>query len=196
MELATVHVKLSGLSQNIVVKHRVTPAQLAMIAYMHGEDCVQSLNVTSVDKVRTSRQELDRLRLEFTSEHAQKCLATLFPGMHPQLPTSFRAIGYDPEVLRDERAPAYAAPQPQNNSATAIQQKIKAAEENRKSEQNGTAPLSPVSVVTPQDMTDILDDTGDDEDEDDGDNALDLGDDPIDAEVNRMNLPPAPAAGE
>lgn len=191
MELATVHLKLSGQTQNTVVKHNVTPAQLSMYAFMHGEDCVQALTVTSVDKKRTIPQEMNRLRMEFTTEHAVKSMAQLFPGMHPQLPVSFQSIGYDPEFLRPDNAPAYNPPQVSGNAAAKIRDKIKEAEDQRKAEANGTNPVSPVSVVTPQDMTDTLDDTGgfEEDEDDDDDNALDLGDDPIDAELSRMQEP-------
>lgn len=191
MELATVHLKLSGQTQNTVVKHNVTPAQLSMYAFMHGEDCVQALTVTSVDKKRTIPQEMNRLRMEFTTEHAVKSMAQLFPGMHPQLPASFQSIGYDPELLQPDNAPAYNPPQPSGSAAAKIRDKIKEAEDRRKAEANGTNPVSPVSVVTPQDMTDTLDDTGgfEEDEDDDDDSALDLSDDPIDAELNRMQEP-------
>lgn len=195
MELATVHLKLSGQTQNTVVKHNVTPAQLAMYAFMHGEDCVQSLTITGIEKNRKVHEEMNRLRMEFTSDHSAKCLAQLFPGMHPALPPTFRAVGYDHEMLRDENTPAYSKPVPRNEAETSIMSKIQQAEAARKAEAQG----GNTAVVTAQDLTDelaggdILDDTGGfEDDEDDGeDNALDLGDDPIDAELNRLQEPPA-----
>lgn len=184
MELATVNIKLSGQTQNVVQKHNVTPAQLALYAFMHGEDCVQSLTVTSIKKNVNPRDELNRLRVEFTSEHSQKCLNTLYPGAYPQLPVTFRSIGYDPEYLAEEGAPVIVAPLP-TGAAASIKEKIKAADELRRAEAGQPGTVAPVST---QDMTDALDDTGA-EDDDDG---FEMSDDPLDAELNRMNTPPPP----
>lgn len=173
MELAKIELRLSA--QHTVTKHDVTPPQVAMYAYMHGEDCIQSLLVTGVDKSRQVPAELNRLRTEFTSEYATKCLNTLFPGRFPHLPTTFVAMGFDPAML----APADAPPptvsvQAKNQSEAAIMQKIREAAEARKAV--GDAP----TIVHTDERSDALDDTGDDDEEDE------IDDDPLDEELSRL----------
>lgn len=183
MELAKVVLMLGGQSSNTVIKENVTPAQMAMYAYMHGEACAQSLTITGVDKKRSVQEEIQRLRMEFTSEHSAQTLAKLFPGMHPQLPVTFRSIGFDPDVLSDHTAPVFQAPRPKNEAEQSIMQKIQNAEAER-TVNNLPSYIAPVS---PQDLTDVLDDTGSmDVDDDLDDNSVDFGDDPIDLEVGKM----------
>lgn len=193
MELAKVHLKLSGLTQNTVVKNNVTPAQLAIYAYMHGQDCVQSITVTAIDKQRTIHAEMQRLKQEFTAERAQAVIVTLFPGIAPALPVTFQSIGYDPEVLIEDK-PSSANKPPQHNSAAAaaLAEKIRKAAEDRAAE--GTAPGA-AAPVHPIDLSGALDDTGG-YDGDGDDNSLELSDDPLENEMQKMQneggLVPAP----
>jgi hypothetical protein len=191
MEIAKINLKLSGQTQNTVIKHNVTPAQLAVYAFMHGEDCVASLTVTGVDKGRTIFQEMQRLKTEFSSEHALKCLNTLFPGVAPALPVSFQSIGYDPEFLDNEQKPSPVNRPPVHNSAAAnaLAKKIRDAAEERAA----TTPTHTVPVHA-TDLSGALDDTG----AYDGDDKLELDDDPLENEMQRMHgeggLPPVPNA--
>lgn len=175
MELATLTLKLSGQSANTVVKHNVTPPQLALYAYMHGEDCVQSLTVTGIKKDFQVPAEMNRLRGEFMSEHATKCLENLFPGRFPQLPTTFAAIGYDPAVLGEDNTPAYTPPAAKNQSEKAIMEKIKGAAAARKEDTGAVAKLKPVAT---QEAMDALDDTGAEDDDD--------AEDPLTAELRKL----------
>jgi len=186
MELATVHIKLSGQTQNVVVKKDVTPAQLAVYAFMHGEDCAQSIQVTSIDKNRTSKFEMNRLRMEFTSEHAQKCMNTLYPGAVPQLPVTFQSIGMDPEYLQDENAPPIHVAPPTGAAAT-IADKIKKADEQRRAEE-AAAKGGVSALVSDQALTDLLDDTGGEEGDDD--DNLELSDDALDLEMKNLQQAP------
>lgn len=178
MELATITLKLSAQTANTVVKTNVTPAQLSIYAYMHGEDCVQDLKVTSIDMDRQVPKEMDRLRAEFTSDHAQKCLNTLFPGRFPHLPTTFKSIGFDPAELGDGSAPPQTiTPFAKNQSEASIMERIREGSPEVKAQ---AAATKNVPDVTNQDRADALDDTGDDEDEDE------IPNDPLDDEINRL----------
>lgn len=202
MELATINLRLQGQTQNTVIKRDVTPAQLAIYAYMHGEDCVQSLNVTSIDDKRTTYEEMNRLRGIFVSDHSSKTLNTIFPGIHPQLPTTFRAIGFDPEMLHDHNLTPAPAAQPkserkapvvsQSAIGAAVIEKIRQGASERSLEQGNVPP------VRPQELAGALDNTGGDFDEDDNepDDEHEFSDDPIDLEIAReqqLKLPPKSA---
>ena len=97
MEIGTLYLKLSGSPANVVVKHKITPAELGMYCAMHGEDCVESLVATGIDKDRTINEERARLSNIFVSDVAHKHMAALYPGMSPNYPTTFRAVGHHPE---------------------------------------------------------------------------------------------------
>lgn len=186
MELATVTIKLSGQTANTVVKHNVTPAQLAIYAFMHGEDCAHALTVTGAEPKRSIATEMDRLRMEFTSDHAVKCLNELFPGRFPQLPTTFRSIGFDPEMLGDHGAPPQVQFSPRNPAENSILQKIREGSPELRATTQGNAAVLP--PVTAQQRADMLDDSGGAEDDDDDaeDNNA-LPDDPLDAEIQRQS---------
>jgi hypothetical protein len=192
MELATLHLRLSGDPQNTVYIQEVSPAELAVYAFMHGEECVASLKVTKVVKDLDSHEIMEGLRQKFATEYAEKALKTLFPGISPRLPNTFQSIGYDPEVLVDDTTPLRGVPDdrgrvnPSDDAAKAIQEKIRMAAATRKEENaaNGKttpAPLSAAGAPAPvaeDDLIDELDDTGGDFD--------DLGDDPLDDELARL----------
>lgn len=193
MELATLVLKLSGQTANTVVKHNVTPAQLACYAYMHGEDCVQSLTLTGIDKSRQPAAELNRLEAEFSSDRSHKAFKTLFPGRFPDLPVSFRKIGFDPEGMVDNTvAMTVRAPDPKGNTDKEIMEKIRQrAKEREAEEKDGIATVRP---VTSNDRADLLDDTGGPEDDDDDEGEsntggglppLALSDDPLENEILR-----------
>lgn len=182
MELANIQLKLSGLVQNTVYKENVTPAQLALYAFMHGEDCVQSLRVIGIDKNRSPRDELNRLREEFTSDHASKALNHLFPGAAPHLPVTFRSMGYDPDSLDDgAMSHAIGVPKAKNSAEVAVMEKIKQASNMRKPAETKV----PVSYVDPRELADALDDTGNDGE------IRTFDDDPIDIEMRNLKIEPS-----
>lgn len=126
MELATIELKLLGNPQNTVIKHNVTPSELSVYAAMHGEDCVEGVQITDIDKTRTVREEMDRLRMIFSTEDSAKMLSKLFPGISPPLVVTFSALGYQNfnQGLGQSDA-ADRPPQPNNEAEAAIQAKIR-----------------------------------------------------------------------
>ena len=177
MELATIELKLSGDVHNTVVKHRVTPSELSVYAYMHGEDCVDGVQITGVDKERTVREEMDRLRGIFKTEEASICLNKIFPGMAPALVVTFAALGYvNNQVLGGGADPLDLPPQPSSEAAASSQKKIQDQEAARQAAADADAAAPP--PVSPEELAAIqneqLDETG---------GALDLTDSPIDQEL-------------
>jgi len=185
MELATVQLKLSGSIGNTVVKNKVTPAQLALYAFMHGEDCVQSLKVIGIDKNRTAHAEMNRLRMEFTSENASKTLAHLFPGASPHLPLTFKSMGYDPSYFGNEESSNVIHHEPKSSSEKMIKEKIKQAEDARRLEKIGNkqdAPeYEPVEIFDDEETGGAFDDTGDFDIDDD--EEIPIVEDLLDAEM-------------
>ena len=195
MELATLQLKLQGSPANTVFKKNVTPAQLAIYAHMHGEDCVETLVVTSVDKERTIFEEKQRLQAEFCTEEGVKVYQHLFHGMAPQFPVTFRSIGFDPEMLSDVQTSAlHRPPTPSNNAETEIVKKLKAQEASRQTAIDlGQDP----NAVSEYEIAGALDNAGI---VDDG-SALDIeNDNPLEAEMRLLQeqslLPTPPLVTE
>lgn len=199
MQLAKIQLKLSGNIANTVVKHNVTPPQLAIYATMHGEDCVQSLDITGTDKERTIANEMNRLRGIFKTEESTKILNRIFPGIAPQLPVTFVSIGYDPEIYGSGDFAQKAAdrpPQYNQEAAAELAKRIKL--EQAKS----TPPGAAVPAVDPVELSDTL-----------GHDEVDIDDDALEAELARLselddeddeddfvddedNLPPPPGSSQ
>lgn len=173
MELATITLKLSGQTANTVVKKNVTPAQAAIYAMLHGEDCIQALSITGVDKSRSIPTEIDRLRAEFTSVKGIEALDKLFPGRFPQLPSTFSLIGFEPTEFSENVVTSVMSPEAQSEAAARIKEKI------RKGMPDSAPTVVPnVQPVNDSDRVDLLDNNGAQD--------VDFGDDPLDAEISRM----------
>ncbi len=195
MELATITLRLSGQTQNTVVKHEVSPPELAIYAWMHGEDCIESLEVTGIDKTRTISQEMNRLQEIFKTKYALKALGTLFPGHAPRLPATFSQVGYAETNERGRKAGEQPIWQEEPTTRTAagngghVLDSIRQAAALRQAEAGESAP------VHAHELADQFDNSGD-TDGDEGDD--DFNDDPLDAEIrmNQGNLPPAAPGGQ
>lgn len=132
MEIATVHLKLSGDPQNTIFKHNVTPAELAVYAHMHGDDCVQS--ISDLRNVELDRDDvMEKLHEVFRTDNAVASLKSLFPGFSAELPKTFRSIGFhvddhqeEPSVLR--HAPTQRSAMKSQEAANVIQQRIQMAQ--------------------------------------------------------------------
>lgn len=180
MELATVHLKLSGDPQNTIFLEKVTPARLAVLAFMHGEDCVQSLKVTKVAKDMDDADVMAEINEIFRTENAQKAVKTLFPGLGAAVPRTFKSIGYhadqlveEPNVVRHDPHTAGAAAAKSAAAAAAIQRRIKAANADRANgEMPALASAAAAVPVTQDELEDQFDNTGGD-----------LDDDPLDLEM-------------
>lgn len=173
MELATITLKLSGQTANTVVKQNVTPAQAAIYAMLHGEDCIQALKITGTDKGRTIPIEIDRLRAEFVSVKGKEALDKLFPGRFPQLPSTFALIGFEPTEFAENIVTPVMTQEAQNEAAARIKEKIR----------QGLPEAAPTVVpnvepVSDQDRVGLLDNTGAQD--------VELSDDPLDQELKRM----------
>jgi hypothetical protein len=107
LQRANVIVRLGGSLTNTVPKLGVTPAEILVLARIHGEDAVVDIRPTGFDKKRSAtKQEYERLaRLTtaaggFTDAPGQRrrpqvAHVALFPGAMKRLPVTLEEIGID-----------------------------------------------------------------------------------------------------
>ena len=108
MEVANCMVALSGSMLSIVPKRDVTPAEALVLLAIHGEGSVKRLERTTNDK-RSHREEVDRLK----SIYRDDVIASMFPGLNPQLPVTFKDAGL--EIENDITAKARASRKGRND---------------------------------------------------------------------------------
>ena len=106
MQRANCTVKLSGQSDNTVLKSGVTPAEVAILIATHGEGSVVDIQPTGNDK---TAHAAERSRLRTTYGH--HVVDRLFPGEFNKLPVTFAElnIGKDEDAVEDDDAAAVAA---------------------------------------------------------------------------------------
>lgn len=105
MELAEVEVRLAGSVANTVIRRNVTPAELVFLREMHGEAAIADVRYSGKRQIEQAK-ELERLRAYYNTENARPLFAKLFPGMTPQLPITFKEVGYEigeNETLRSKK---------------------------------------------------------------------------------------------
>lgn len=127
MELANCIVALGGDTQNTVPKFSVTPAEVALLLAIHGDQAVSEIEVTGTVE-RRNTEEADRLLQHYPArdESGNLLLQVVYPGRQPilhqtfadlQLPDHFfavteRAVPADEPPAKKSRAKA-AEPKPE-----------------------------------------------------------------------------------
>jgi len=105
MQTAKCNVRLSDPknvdSGMVVQKAPVTPAEVVILRMIHGPDSVDGLKILKPTSDRRSHaQELARLREFYTTrvgDDGPPVVDAAFPGAYPQLPITFKEIGFDGE---------------------------------------------------------------------------------------------------
>lgn len=115
MELASAVVRHAGNLGMTIHKEKLTPADLMLLRFIHGNDAVLQITVTHTNAKRDMAKEIERLR-EF---YGVKAFETVFPGVSPVLPTTLEQAGIkppteedEPEVDEDDGAPVAGLPPP------------------------------------------------------------------------------------
>lgn len=102
MELANVLLALGGDRNNTVPKYRVTPAEIAVLSAIHGNDAV--FDITPLDEtLETSfKAERERLLLAYPAKNEDNKLIVLevYPGVAPILHTSIESLGLDESLFK------------------------------------------------------------------------------------------------
>jgi hypothetical protein len=100
VEFARLKIRIGGDVQNEIVKSGLTPAEVLLLKHMHGDDAILDVAFVEPEKrnmvKRTGEADLARLRDRYTSPTAKASLHALFPGLNPNVPTTFDAIGIKP----------------------------------------------------------------------------------------------------
>lgn len=95
----------------------VTPAETAVLEFLHGKGSVDLLKVfgmiNQVESLEdgkdtsvawTSAREMDRLRMIYDNESKEPVIAQVFPGGSPKLPDRVEEVGHkDPEAVFAEK---------------------------------------------------------------------------------------------
>lgn len=117
MQLVNCEVRLGGSQLHTVPKANVTPAEILVLRFLHGDDAVQNIRPGKVDKTIRHETEYDRLASiyggsQFKSEPGEESKAvmpTLFPGAMKKLPTTLQEIGLGHLLSPAAKAAAKAA---------------------------------------------------------------------------------------
>ncbi|MFK3857821.1 hypothetical protein [Agrobacterium pusense] len=107
MEKGNALVALGGDSGNTVPKYDVTPAEVAVLRVIHGDDAVFDIEKTGkID--RTNRQELSRLTEVYgqrqpNGNSAAPAVSALFPGAAARVFESFDELELDESLFKPVR---------------------------------------------------------------------------------------------
>ena len=103
MQTANVLLALAGKRGETVPKYGVTPAEVAVLRFLHGEDAVYDVDVRDDEVQRTNRQEIERLRQTYSYRNGDKvvspAISALFPGVGAQVPQKFADLELPEELF-------------------------------------------------------------------------------------------------
>ena len=103
MQTANVLLALAGKRGETVPKYGVTPAEVAVLRFLHGEDAVYDVDVRDDEVQRTHRQEIERLRQTYSYRNGDKvvspAISALFPGVGAQVPQKFADLELPEELF-------------------------------------------------------------------------------------------------
>lgn len=95
MELANCLVALGGNRGNTVPKYRVTPAEIAVLATIHGTDAIIDVEPLDDEVARSNRDEIDRLIRLYPAKDEDGALIVrrVYPGVSPVLHQTIEDLG-------------------------------------------------------------------------------------------------------
>ncbi len=125
MELANVLLALGGDRNNTVPKERVTAAEIAVLAAIHGADAVFDIVPLGETITVSSREERERLLLTYPAKNEDNKLIVIevYPGVSPILHTTIESLGLDETLFKAE---AYAKPTAEKPAKAAKATKVPA----------------------------------------------------------------------
>lgn len=89
MQLARIQLRVGGSSNTIVNRSAVTPAEMMLLSFIHGEGAFAAAEFEA-EVARSSVEEIERLRIRYgRNKQGVDGLMQLFPGHAPQLPVNF-----------------------------------------------------------------------------------------------------------
>jgi hypothetical protein len=103
METATIMLAVAGDRGNTVMKTGVTPSEVAVLRYLHGEDAVDDIEVTGEVK-RSYNEERERLAESYGRQIGERKVAVavnaLFPGAAARLFDTFSELGLPDDLYK------------------------------------------------------------------------------------------------
>ena len=117
MELANIMLALGGDKGNTVPKPRVTVAEIAVLATIHGTDAVFDVEPLDEESDETDGEVLEFLRYAYgkaKDANDTPILDRVYPGRSPVIHTALAELGLPEQAFKVARrvAPAAAAPKP------------------------------------------------------------------------------------
>lgn len=102
MELSNVLLALGGDRNNTVPKERVTPAEIAVLAAIHGNDAVFDIEPLGETVSISFRDERERLLRTYPAKNEDNKLIVLevYPGVAPVLHTDIASLGLDESLFK------------------------------------------------------------------------------------------------
>ena len=102
MELANILLALGGDRNNTVPKYNVTPAEMAVLAAIHGADAVFDIVPTGETVARSFRDERDRLVQLYPAKDEDNNLVVgvVYPGSSPVLHTTIESLGFSDTLFK------------------------------------------------------------------------------------------------
>lgn len=102
MELANVLLALGGDRNNTVPKYEVTPAEIAVLAAIHGSDAVFDIEPLGTTRQTNFREERERLLELYPAKNEDNKLIVLevYPGVAPVLHTEIATLGLDESLFK------------------------------------------------------------------------------------------------
>lgn len=117
MELASVMLAIGGDNGNTVQKYGVTPAEVAVLRYIHGDDAITEIEILDDDQVealgveeadRSDREEIQRLtdiygKMLPNGRNSSEAINELFPGAAAKVFHSFAELELDDSFYKAEK---------------------------------------------------------------------------------------------
>lgn len=103
MQFGKFEIQIGGEMTNTVVRDGISPAEYLVMQTLHGDHSLTPIAITS-EKNTTVQDEMERLRVRFSTKNSSKALNAVFPGARPvNVPVNFADIGL-PDIPRAEDA--------------------------------------------------------------------------------------------
>ncbi len=113
METATVLLAIAGDKGNTVMKTDVTPSEVAVLRFLHGDDAVSDVEVTG-EVARKHNEERERLAETYGRQIGERKVAVavnaLFPGAAARMFDSFSELDLPDDFYKAEARKVPTAP--------------------------------------------------------------------------------------
>lgn len=140
MQLATVTLAIAGDRGTTVTKYDVTPSEVAVLRFLHGDDAVTDIELTGETK-RKHAEERDRLAELYGRQIGERRVAVavnaLFPGAAARLFDTFSELDLPDEFYKAETRKLPTAEKPKRGKKAEAQAEAP-AEPDEEIEDGGT----------------------------------------------------------